>query len=99
MSEANLELEERNGAVILTLSGNYAILPPEQAHEVAETLARYAYAAKTGSEPRTKSMIAEQIRAKMVTRISHVIKNLSDRNKPPLYIASEVVNLILSEAL
>lgn len=98
MSE-QLEIEERNGAIIVKFPGDYIIMPPDQAREVAEVLAKYAYAAQYGSEPKTKSIMAEQIRAKLLNRVSLVIRSLQDKNKKPLYIANEVVNICLSEAL
>jgi len=95
----NLELEIRNGAVLIKLEGVYAILPPEQAKAVAEQMAKYAYEAQTGQEPKSKSIIAENLRNKLTTRTSLVIKNLQDKKKQPLYIAQNVVDIILSEVL
>lgn len=101
-----LDIEERKGAVIIKLTPqqntrkmNYAILPPDQAKEVGEVLQRYAYHAKYGSDPQTKSLQAEQIRAKMQTRVAHVIRSLEQKNRPPAFIANEIVNVLLSEVL
>ena len=97
--ESTLYLEERDGAIILTIKDAYAILTPDQAEDIAETMARYAYAARTGAEPKTKSIIAERIRAKLLTRCSLVLKGELDKGKKPLHIASTLVDIILSEAL
>jgi hypothetical protein len=100
MSEpANLEIEERKGAIVLKLRGEYAILTPDQAKEIGETLQRYSYHAKYGSDPQTRSMMAEQIRAKMEVRIPHVIRSLTQKKKTPQFIANEIVNVILGEIL
>lgn len=95
----NLTVEERNGAVILTLEDHYAILTPDQAEQIGEMMARYSYQARTGKTPDSKSVIAERIKGKMVMRCIHVMKSLTDKKKSPEFIANEMVNLILSEAL
>ena len=99
MSENNLNLELRNGAIILTVNDAYAILTPEQAKAIGEQMCKYAYEAETGLEPKTKSIIADNLRNKLTTRTSLVIKNLHDKKKQPLYIAQSVVDIILSEVL
>ncbi len=96
---STLYLEERNGAVILTIKDAYAVLTPDQAAEIAETMAKYAYSAKTGIEPKTKSMIAERIRAELVPRCSLVLKGELDKGKKPLHIAKTLVDIMLSAAL
>lgn len=100
MSEpTNLELEERNGAIVIKLRDSYAILTPDQAKEIGETMQKYAYHAKYGSDPKTKSMMAEQIRAKMKTRVAHVIRSLENKKKPPHFIANEIVDILVGEVL
>ena len=110
----NLLVYERSGAVVLVASGKVDdvesikkedvavlnfILKPDEAETIGEQMARDAYKARTGKTPDSNSVIAERIKGKMLFRCAHVIKNLQDKNKSPEYIANEVVNLILSEAL
>ena len=100
MSEpAALEIEERKGAIVLKLRGEYAILTPDQAKEIGETMQRYAYHATYGSDPKSRSVRAEQIRGKMEMRIPHVIRSLTQKKKTPQYIANEIINVILGEVL
>jgi len=95
-----LEVEEHFGTVILRFGdGDHAILKPEEAVNIGTTLVRYAHHIQTGLDVPDKKLIAEKIRSKLLTRCSLVIKNLTDRNEKPLYIANEIVDIILSEAL
>ncbi len=96
---ANLEIEERSGAIVLKLRGEYAILTPEQAKDIGEVMQKYSYHALYGSDPKTQSLMAENIRARMETRIPHVIRSLTQKKKTPQFIANEIVNVILSEVL
>ena len=95
----NLNLELRGGAIILTLEDVYALLTPEQATAIGDQMARYAYEADSGIEPKTKSQIAERIKTKMVTRCGIVIKNEVEKGTNHLKIANMIVDIILSEAL
>ena len=99
MPEHPVNLELRNGAVVVTISDNYAIFTPDQAVEFAQQMAKYAYEAKTGLAPKDKSAIAERIKEKMVTRCSLVLRSLQEKKKTNLYIANALVDIILSEAL
>ena len=94
-----VNLELRDGAIILTVNDNYAIFTPDQAMEFSEQMARYAHESKTGMVIKSKSVIAERIRGKLLNRVSLVLKSLIDKEKKPLYIANEIVDIILSEAL
>lgn len=96
---SRLEIEERDGEIILEFEGKYLALPPKQAVEIGEVLQRYAYHAEYGLDPQTKSLQADQIRARMETRIPHVIRSLTQKKKTPQFIANEIVNVILREVL
>lgn len=97
--EARLEIEERKGAIVLRIDEKYAILKPEQAKEIGETLQRYAYHAQYGVDPNVKSLHAEKIRQRMEIRIPHVIRSLTQKKKTPQFIAQEIVDVILREIL
>ena len=94
-----LSIEERSGAIVLWFGDDYALLPPEQAMEIGETLMRYGYSAKTGQDIDSKRILSEQIRNKLHQRVSLVIKNLQDKKKAPLFVAQEVVDVVLREVL
>jgi hypothetical protein len=95
----NLNLEIRNGAVILYLEDHYAILTPDQAEKIGATMGAFSYEARTGSQPHSKAEMMDRLRAKLVTRCSLVISNLQEKQKNPYFIADAVVDIILSEAL
>ena len=97
--QSSVELEERKGAIILKILDNYAVLTPDQAKEIGEEMQKMGYHAKYGSDPKTRSMMAEQMRAKMQTRTAHVIRSLEDKGRPPHFIANEIVNILLSEVM
>jgi len=95
-----LEVEEHFGTVVLRFGdGDHAILKPEEAVDIGTTLVRYAHHIQTGLDAPDKSIIATKIRDKLVPRCSLVMKNLYDRNKGHVYIANEIVDICLSEAL
>lgn len=97
--QSSLEIEERNGAIVLKILDKYAILTPDQAKDIGTVLQTYSYHAKYGSDPQSNSQLAEQMRAKMQTRIPHIIRSLENKNKTPAYIAQNIVDVILAEVL
>jgi len=98
---SNLGLQERNGTVILTLPDkcNYAILPHELATEIGTEMCRLAYVAKTGSTPKSRDHIAEQIREKMQTRCQVILTKELQKKTKLTKIANTLVDVILREAL
>ena len=97
--QSELEVEERNGAIILKILDKYAVLTPDQAKDVGTVLQTYSYHAKYGSDPTSKNVLAEQMRAKMQTRIPHVVRSLESKNKTPQFIANQIVDILLSEVM
>lgn len=98
-NQSSLEIEERKGAIILKILDKYAVLTPDQAKDVGTVLQTYAYHAKFGSDPASKNLLADQMRAKLQTRIPHIIRSMEKTNKTPQYIATEIVDVILAEVL
>jgi len=96
---SSLEIEERNGAIVLRILDKYVVLTPDQAKDIGTVLQTYSYHAKYGSDPQTTNVLAEQMRAKMQTRIPHVIRSLENKNKTPQYIAQQIVDVLLSEVI
>lgn len=80
------------------LPHNEVSIDSRTARQIAEEIAAQANSAQlTVYEEKTESKLAEQIRGKMITRLTHVIKNSQNKNKLPGYIAQEVVDIIFSE--
>lgn len=91
---------ERNGQVVLTFPQpvQWAAFDPETTRQICEAMAREAYQIRYGKAPADgKSVISEEIRARLMTRVTHVIRSLQDKGKLPGFIAAQVVDTILSE--
>lgn len=99
ISTTELSIEERKGAIVVFFGDDYMILPPEQAMAIGEILVKYGYHAKTGQDHDPKKVMSEQIRNKLLQRLSLVIQNLTERQKKPMYIANEVMDVILREVM
>ena len=99
LTSSTLSIEERDGAIVLFIGETYAILPPEQSIAVGELLVQYGYHQKTGQDVDGKKVMSETIRNKLFQRVSLVINNMQDRNKEPMHIAKEIVDIVLTEVL
>ncbi len=91
---------EENGRVILRFpkAVEFAAFDPENARQVGEAMARAAYHLHTGRDaPAGRSALSAELRMRLVTRATHIIRNLSDKKMLPGRIASEVIDSILSE--
>ncbi len=102
MSESGyMEVEERNGAVLVTLSNSnneiYSILPPQQAQDVAEAIAKHAYHADSGMDDIGRKIMKDVWKAKMLTRCTLAVKKDREDNKLPGYTANKLLDIILSE--
>jgi hypothetical protein len=103
LEQATLSIEERDGCIVLFIGTTYAILPPDQAIAVGDLLSKYGRNQVPGavaiSDTRGSTVLTEQIRNKLFQRVSLVINNLQERKKKPMFIAREVVDIVLSEVL
>ncbi len=98
---SNLGLQAREGTVILTLPDNcnYAIMPHEQATEVGTEMCRLAYVAKTGTTPKSRDYIAEQVRERMHVRCEVVLTKELQKKTKPTKIARMLADIVLAEVL
>jgi hypothetical protein len=94
-----LSIEERSGAIVIMFGENYMILPPKQAMEVGKILVQYGYHAETGQEQAPERVMSEQIKNKLLQRLSLVIKNMNDQQRKPMYMANEVMDIVLREVM
>jgi len=102
MSESGeLFIEERKGAVVVTLTNPtheiYSILPPQQAQDIAQVMAKYAYHAQSGRDDIGRKIISDVWKAKMLTRCTGVIKRELEKGRKPGFIANNLLDIILSE--
>ena len=91
---------ERDGQVVLTfpLPVEWATFDPETARQIGEAMAREAYKAKYGRSSSEKgSVISEQIRTRLISRVTIIIRSMQNKQKLPGYIAAEVVDSVLQE--
>lgn len=70
---------------------------PSQAKALGIALAKEAYKAETGSNASGATVITKQLEAKLVIRLTKVIKNLQDKGRAPGFIANEVMGIVLRE--
>ena len=99
--QGRIDIEEKGGAIVITLSNStqeiYSILPPEQALDVAEALAKHAYHAQSGRDSIGRKIMSDVWKAKMLTRVTNVLKRELDKGKKPGFIANNLLDIILSE--
>ena len=91
---------ERDGQVVLTFPFpvEWATFDPETARQIGEAMAREAYKAKYGRASNEKgSVISEQIRTRLISRVTIIIRSMQNKQKLPGYIAAEVVDSVLQE--
>ena len=97
LQNTELSIEERKGAVVMWIGDQYLILPPDQACGIGEILLRYGHHAKTGKEKGGTKVLASNIIRKLENRVMLVITDLQEKKKRPLFIAQEIVNIVLRE--
>ena len=102
MSQDRFEIIERAGKVFISIDNQGVVVstafPPEQALEVAETLAKHAYHAHNGFDAKDTSVIADRLRARLTPRISLMLKSMDEQKKGYDYKAQSVVDVVLTEA-
>ena len=89
----------RDGQVIITFpkAVEWAAFDPETARQIGEAMAKEAYSVRYGRKPQAKSVIAEEVRTRLLNRATLIIRSLQEKGKKPGFIAMEVVDAILSE--
>lgn len=100
--DIEMDIGEHDGMVVIKFNKPVTEISihHDTGRQIAEKIAKSSFSAAYNRQaPKSKSFIAEQIRGKLLQRVSLMIQNLHERNKPPMYIASQVVDTILSEAL
>ena len=98
---SNLGLQEKNGTVILTLPDkcNYAILPHDQATEIGTEIVRLAYIAKTGTTPKSRGLIAEQLQEKLHVRCEIILAKEIAKKTKLTKIARMLADVCIQEVL
>ena len=99
INTSELSIEERKGAIVMWLGEKYVIMPLEQSMAIGKILVEYGYHAETGQDYDAKRIMSEQIRNKLLQRLSLVIKNMNDKGKKPMYMANECMDIVLREVL
>ncbi len=99
MSDSELGIQERNGAIVLTLGEAYAILPPDQAVAVGEALIKHAYHIKTGSTPEARQAVTAEMETRTATKVTQNIKRGIETNRLPGHIAKDCISIVMHEML
>jgi len=97
--DTRLEISDRDGKVLWSFSRptEHMLMEPENARAIAEATAKAAYVCQFGVIANKDSTISEAVRMRLITRATHVIRSLQEKKKLPGFIASEVIDVILSE--
>lgn len=89
-----------DGQVIFTfpMEVKWVAFDPETARQIGESMARAAYRARFGSQPQVnKSHLVDQIRTRLHTSATHMIRSMIEKRELPGRIAQAVVDHVLSE--
>lgn len=93
-------LGEVSGKVIISVpkGTDYVELSPDEARQLGEAMCRSAYHAHYGIAPDARaSIVSETVRTKLITRLTHIIGDLTGKKLLPGRIAVECVDTVLSE--
>ena len=90
---------ERDGQVVLQFpeSVQWAAFDPETARQIGEAMAKEAYTIRYGRQPQGKSVLADEVRQRLLNRATIIIRSLQEKGRMPGFIAMEVVDAILQE--
>lgn len=94
-------MQVEKGTVILTLpeKTNYMIMPHDQATEIGTEMVRLAYVAKTGTTPKSRGLIAEQLQEKLHNRCQIIlVREIQKKTKLPK-IARMLADICIQEVL
>lgn len=79
----------------------YARFDDETAKNIGMEIAKLAYELKTGQKAEMHNaggkVLTAQLEEMLLNRLTHVIRNLTDKQKQPGFIASECLNIVLRE--
>jgi len=99
--KARLEVESRNGGIIIEITNStnsiHTVHDPAQALEIAELIAKYAYHAQSGRDDIGRKIMSDVWKAKMLTRVTNVLKRELEKGRKPGFIANNLLDIILSE--
>lgn len=91
---------DRDGLVVISFPEpvRFAAFDPETARQIGEQIAKRAYKIHTGRDAdANKSVLADQVRGKLITRATHIARSLQKQGKPPAMIAMNIVDAVLQE--
>jgi len=94
-----IAFKEEDGMVIIEFQKpvRWVKLNPEIAKQAGMQMAKDAYKAQYGTEAEGKTIITRELEAKLLTRLTHVIRNMQKNGKAPGFIANEVMAIVLRE--
>jgi hypothetical protein len=79
----------------------YARFDDEIAKNIGMEIAKLAYELKTGQKAEMHNaggkILTAQLEEILLNRLTHVIRNLSEKGKQPGFIAAECLNIVLRE--
>lgn len=105
---AEVAVGKEGGLVLLAIRQNatgrvdWARLPPEVALGLGEQLAKDAYVALYGTEPppnALKDAVIERKRQKLINRLPLILRQLREKKRDDVYIATTLIDRVLAEVL
>lgn len=105
---AEVAIKREGNRVLIAIRHNesqkveWADLAPEAALDIAQQMARDAYLALYGHEPPAdalKESVIERKRQKLIVRLTIIMRQLKERQKPDEYIVTELIDKVFQEVL
>ena len=74
-------------------------MPPTQAKDVAEAIAKHAHHAQTGNSQLSRQILGNRLKEKLLNRFTLALVKDMESGKKPTYIAAKLLDICLSEVL
>lgn len=96
--DLHMDIFQNEGMVVIKFDRKVdeVSITHEVARQIAEEIARKANNAQINLAP-DASILAEKIKGKMITRLTHVIRSSIEKGRLPGYIAESCVDVVFSE--
>lgn len=77
----------------------WAVFDPQTAKEIGMAMAKTSYEIISGQKQEISGakVLTAEIEAKLINRLTHVIRSLSEKGKPTGFIAQECLTVVLRE--
>lgn len=101
-NENAFAIGEVKGKVVITMPKlcQEIVMDPETARQAGEALARHSYTARYGVIPEQHiSTISNEKREMLATRLKHILRSMTEKQRSPDHIVREIMDTVLAEIL